>query len=1062
MSSIKLIPTNNILAFTLESGVVIRPAATVEIQHIAPLSASSWALAAFKLKLNNVRRYTVSKKCGWIHRGETIKIRIELITHTGDKLQQSTDLFSVEILFFNDIDEMNTFVSTNTGKEHIRNGSSSGIKSPSDVAERIDPALLWTFLKSERRKQTIYTALLPVESISPLVTKSSPLRGVEKEDGNGQIISGSPPSRSFGSSRNLLASSIPHGQGIGWRKGPLIGRGAFGMVHVGVITSINSGQSSFINRGTLVALKEIPLATPLAWPAAFREATALTACSGHQNIPRLFALRRLPPSHDQPLERALLIMELVSGGTLAQFATAWANKGRSPMARGVIAAGNNADGSSSRSKETGGMKEREEARGLPENIVCAYIRELLNALEHVHARGLAHRDVKGANLLLSSTGKVMLADFGSCKLSWDPENTITSPNAPPISSPLAGGTTDSSQKGITLGASGEGQNALKSAREQGTLQWMAPEVVTVGLKLGVFQASNSPGSQNLGSSSSSPNGTTGSPSSSSSLEVDSLGWWQRADVWSVGCTTIELLTARPPWFGIANDSAEVMLHMASTDLRDTIPSWFSDEAKFFIRACLHPNAAARPTPSKLLSLPFVSLSGLGKPQEGECLDDDFSEQSFGGSIDITSELPQKPYFIDSDFDDTPTKTFDETDIIPGGVLDIASSMATTARISDPVNSPQTLECSPLPIESLQRASKSIVRIIPLLMLSCRKTYDWATRRTLKPSGPSANLLSRCACTHQTINVSSLHSLAETYSSFLNDDEVALTVAHEIEELVKNGSKNCVKIPHSFCSEGFLFGNWNTNEEVAKSNSCEGTFLNLLSRARYEIRDLVANDLEVLLLNLIHQRVSAWVSIPLRSNPNDEIVGLFSQPDRQQKNMSAILRTGSLSGLAIITAWHIAAMERLNKKRNQDNYTNESHLFEGKNDEDEWYITSTDGPADIGEWYSEDNSEDNEDCPPNNFLFDPAYTTTQFAKLHVWALELSNCFSCILALRESRNRGTIYHSRLSSTFSWIERRVFARWLWFIKSWNYCSILVGIESNNDGRSSSKEDDSEDELL
>jgi hypothetical protein len=649
----------------------------------------------------------------------------------------------------------------------------------------------------------------------------------------------------------------------------------------------------------------------------------------------------------------------------------------------------------------------------------------------------------------------MLADFGSCKLSWDPENTYTSPNAPPISSPLAGGTTDSLQKGITLSASGEGQNALKSAREQGTLQWMAPEVVTVGLKLGVFQASNSPGSQNLGSSSSSPNGTTGSPSSSSSLEVDSLGWWQRADVWSIGCTTIELLTARPPWFGIANDSAEVMLHMASTDLRDTIPSWFSDEAKFFIRACLHPNAAARPTPSKLLSLPFVSLSGLGKPQEGECLDDDFSEQSFGGSIDIPSEIPQKSYYLDSDFDDTP-KTFEENDIIPGGVLEIASIMATNARISDPVNSPQTLECSPLPIDSLQRASKSIVRIIPLVMLSCRKTYDWAARRTLRPSPSSANLLSRCACSHQTDNVSSLHSLAETYSSFLNNDEVALAVAHEIEELVKKGSKNCVKIPHSFCSEGFLFGNWNTNEEIAKYNSCEGTFLHLLSRARYYIRDLVANDLEILLLNLMYQRVTSWVSIPLRSNPDDEIVGLFSQPDLQQKNISAMLRKGSLSGVAIITAWHIAAMERLNKKRNQDNYTNESHLSEGKNDEDEWYISSTDGFTDTEEW----DYDNNEDSSQRNFLFDPAYATTQFAKLHVWALEIANCLSCILALRESRNRGNMDHLRLSSTFSWIERRVFARWLWFLKSWNYYSILVGIESNNDSRSSSKEEENEDE--
>ena len=40
------------------------------------------------------------------------------------------------------------------------------------------------------------------------------------------------------------------------------------------------------------------------------------------------------------------------------------------------------------------------------------MRELLRALSFLHGRGLMHRDIKGANVLLTDLGDVKLGDLG--------------------------------------------------------------------------------------------------------------------------------------------------------------------------------------------------------------------------------------------------------------------------------------------------------------------------------------------------------------------------------------------------------------------------------------------------------------------------------------------------------------------------------------------------------------------------------------------------------------------------------------------------------------------------
>jgi len=57
-----------------------------------------------------------------------------------------------------------------------------------------------------------------------------------------------------------------------------------------------------------------------------------------------------------------------------------------------------------------------------------------------------------------------------------------------------------------------------------------------------------------------------------------------SDIWSVGCTVIEMLTGKPPWSECGN-AISTMFKIANGNEPPTLPEEISSEAKDFLKNC---------------------------------------------------------------------------------------------------------------------------------------------------------------------------------------------------------------------------------------------------------------------------------------------------------------------------------------------------------------------------------------------------------------------------------------------------------------------------------------------
>mmetsp|Transcript_5138 Transcript_5138/g.12465 ORF Transcript_5138/g.12465 Transcript_5138/m.12465 type:complete len:634 (+) Transcript_5138:205-2106(+) len=77
------------------------------------------------------------------------------------------------------------------------------------------------------------------------------------------------------------------------------------------------------------------------------------------------------------------------------------------------------------------------------------------------------------------------------------------------------------------------------------------------------------------------------------------GHGRQADIWSVGCTVLEMLTGRPPWSKFDTITA-ALYHIAHTNNMPAVPPEASTAASIFIHACLQRNPRRRPNATRLL------------------------------------------------------------------------------------------------------------------------------------------------------------------------------------------------------------------------------------------------------------------------------------------------------------------------------------------------------------------------------------------------------------------------------------------------------------------------------
>ncbi len=210
----------------------------------------------------------------------------------------------------------------------------------------------------------------------------------------------------------------------GYRILGVIGQGGMGIVYRAVQTTLNRA----------VALKVLPAMVGAANPAAvarFRREAAAAARLHHTHIIPIY-------DFGESRDAYYYAMELISGEPLNMLVhrlgeqnVSTASPARTAELIQAMPSADTAtrlDSSETPSTEAPSFGTGSSSTGRGRAYyqqVARWIADAADALHYAHGQGIVHRDIKPSNLILSTDGRIMIADFGLAKSADDDSVTIT-------------------------------------------------------------------------------------------------------------------------------------------------------------------------------------------------------------------------------------------------------------------------------------------------------------------------------------------------------------------------------------------------------------------------------------------------------------------------------------------------------------------------------------------------------------------------------------------------------------------------------------------------------------